>query len=236
MIVMPANSTGMFFHSLGRETRKLGHLFSPGAQRGPFEWMPYALDNGAFSAWDQDANIWDESKWSEHAWKSLLVWTQTATNGKGVVQPPIWAIVPDVPGNAARTIERWPRYTDIIKEFGIPLAVAVQNAMTPEMVRRLRPEPSVICVGGTTEWKWATWRLWKDEFPRVHMLRVNSPEKLYELEHGGIESCDGTGWNRGDRTQTEGLETWARGLRNKTSMPLWPYVSRSRCKKQLTFA
>ena len=35
MLVMPANSTGWFWHCLGRETGRIGHLFSPGAQRGP---------------------------------------------------------------------------------------------------------------------------------------------------------------------------------------------------------
>ena len=34
MIVMPANSTGWFWHCLARETGKIGHLYSPGAQRG----------------------------------------------------------------------------------------------------------------------------------------------------------------------------------------------------------
>lgn len=51
MIVMPANSSGWFWHSLARETGRLGHLYSPGGQRGPWPWFPYALDNGAYACW-----------------------------------------------------------------------------------------------------------------------------------------------------------------------------------------
>lgn len=50
MIVMPANSSGWFWHALARETGRLG----------------------------------------------LVVWSQVAK------ARPLWAIVPDVPGNAAR--------------------------------------------------------------------------------------------------------------------------------------
>ena len=46
MIVMPANSSGWFWHSLARETGRLGHLYSPGGQMGPWPWFPYALDKG----------------------------------------------------------------------------------------------------------------------------------------------------------------------------------------------
>ena len=44
MIVMPANATGWFWHCLARETGRIGHLYSPGAQRGPWPWFPFALD------------------------------------------------------------------------------------------------------------------------------------------------------------------------------------------------
>lgn len=237
MTVMPANSSGWFWHCLSRETGRIGHLYSPGAQRGPWEWFPYALDNGAFSAWDQSENTWDETKWDEQAWRNLLVWTQCVrTSGKNA-QRPLWAIVPDVPGDSARTLDRWPKYSAIVQEFEIPLALAVQDGMTVEIVLSMSPAPEVICVGGSTEWKWATVEMWTREFPRVHLLRCSSPEKLHYLEKLGVESCDGTGWNRGDRKQTEGIEKWARGLTCRTSMPLWTHVCREpKNKEQTSFA
>lgn len=240
MIVMPANSTGWFWHCLAREAGKIGHLYSPGAQRGPYEWLPYALDNGAFAAWDQKNNIWHEDRWIEHKWKILLMWASVATiprNGGYVKLPPLWAIVPDVPGNSDRTLERWERYaTYVQREFGFPLAIAVQDGMTPDIVRSLSPAPDVICVGGTTEWKWATVEMWAQEFKRVHLLRCNLIERVIYLEGLGVESCDGTGWNKGHRDRTQALEDWARGLTARTSMPLAPYVCRAQCAKQQIFA
>lgn len=226
MRVMPANATGWFWHCLARETGRIGHLFSPGAERGPWPWFPYALDNGAYQAWDMDTNTWDESKWDLNAWRRMIFWAQTQA------QKPMWAIVADWIGDGKRTIERWHAFKD---EVPFPRALAVQDGMTSEDAKALNPD--VICVGGTTEWKWATVEMWTREFPRVHVLRVNSPTRLDYLESLGVESCDGTGWNRGDRTQTIGLERWARKQSVSTTELLTPFVCREkRDKQQLTFA
>ena len=107
--------------------------------------------------------------------------------------------------------------------------------MTVEDALALKPD--VICIGGTTEWKWATVEMWVKAFPRVHVLRVNSPTKLDWLESIGVESCDGTGWNRGDKTQTFGLEQWARQKPKPTSELLTPFVCKqAKDKLQITFA
>ena len=233
MIVMPACSSGWIWHCLARETGRIGHLYSPGAQRGPWPWMPYALDNGAFSCWKPADNTFDEDKWrkNEHAWRSMLMWAQVAPT------KPMWAIVPDIPGNSKLTLLRWKYYAGEVKDAGIPLAIAVQDGMTVDQVRRLQPVPKVICVGGTTEWKWETVEMWAKEFPRVHLLRCNAPTKLDWLESLGVESCDGTGWNRGDRKQTQGLEEWCRARAVARTDPIWPHCSRAaKDKNQLVFA
>lgn len=223
---MPANSTGWFWHCLARETGRIGHLFSPGAERGPWPWFPYALDNGAFAAWNSTENKWDESRWSVGAWRRMLFWAAARK------QQPMWAIVPDVPGNATATLERYARFAH---EVPFPKAIAVQDGMTVEQVRDVGAD--VVCVGGTTDWKWATVEQWAAAFPRVHLLRCNRPEQLVYLESLGIESCDGTGWNRGDRKQTIGLERWARSKSAPITTELTPFVCReSRDKKQLEFA
>jgi hypothetical protein len=231
MIVMPANSSGWFWHALARETGRLGHLYSPGAQRGPWPWFPYALDNGAFSCWEPKANTFDDDKWAsvERAWQRLIVWSQIAAF------KPLWAIVPDVPGNASLTFEKWAEFAPTLT--ATPLALAVQDGMTIEQVRALTPAPVVIAVGGSTEWKWETVERWAKAFPRVHLLRCNSPARLYDLEAMGVESCDGTGWNRGDRKQTEGLERWARSKAKPVTSDLTPFVCRAaRNPQQVTFA
>jgi hypothetical protein len=224
MIVMPANATGWFWHCLSRETGRIGHLFSPGAQRGPWPWFPYALDNGAFAAWDQRENIWREDDWDVEAWRKMIRWAQAQA------QHPRWAIVPDWIGSGERTIERWYQFE---KEVPFAKALAVQDRMSVAQARDINPD--VICVGGTTEWKWATVEMWAKSFPRVHVLRVNSPQKLAYLDQLGVESCDGTGWNRGDRTQTRGLELWARQNPTPVQSMLSDFVCKQADKQQLTF-
>lgn len=231
---MPGNSSGWYWHSLALLTGRLGHLYSPGAQRGPWPWFPYALDNGAFSCWNPEDNTFDDDKWqtTETAWKQLLFWAQVAG------QRPLWAIVPDRPGNWDETCLKWSVFAGIVEQSGIPLAVAVQDGATPNSVRALSPAPQVIAVGGSTDWKWETVAMWAKEFPRVHLLRCNSPAKLDVLQKLKVESCDGTGWNRGDRTQTSGLERWCKQHADRIPKrhDMFPFVSRKTDKKQLTFA
>lgn len=223
---MPSNASGWFWHCLARETGRIGHLFSPGGERGPWPWLPYALDNGAFAAWDSKTNFWNEMSWNVNAWRRLIFWAEAQPT------PPLWAIIPDVPGNSKATLDRWKIFKN---DVPFPKALAVQDGMTVADAQALKPD--VVCVGGTTEWKWATVEMWAREFPRVHLLRCNSPEKLSYLEQLGVESCDGTGWNRGDRKQTAGLENWARQKPTPNTSPLTPFVCRkTKQKEQLTFA
>lgn len=221
MLVMPANATGWFWHCLARETGRIGHLYSPGAQRGPWPWLPFALDNGAFSCWDMTHNVFDDDKWAamEPRWQELIAWAAPT----GLAR---WAIVPDVPGDMEETFVKWDRLYRYVCDRDILPALAVQDGMLPADVRSLDNKPAVICVGGTTEWKWSTVEMWAKEFPRVHVLRCNSPEKLSYLETLGVESCDGTGWNRGDRRQTGGLEEWARKNPQPKLYSLTPHVCR----------
>lgn len=49
MRVMLANNTGIQAGYLaGKYPDKIGHLFSPGSQRGPYTFCRFGLDNGAF--------------------------------------------------------------------------------------------------------------------------------------------------------------------------------------------
>jgi len=228
---LAANSTGWFWHSLARETGRIGHLYSPGAQRGPWAWLPFAGDVGVYPLWDQKKNVVDMGAYEAliQRWKRFLFWCQAAPI------KPMWVIVPDVPGNASATIEKWKQYAPAVTDF--PRALAVQDGMVPMDVEALNPRPDVICVGGSDEWKWSTWSTWAANFRRVHVLRCNAPTRLYEMEEAGIESTDGTGMNRGDRKQTEGLERWARSRAAPTTDPLWPHVCRQpRVKEQESLA
>jgi hypothetical protein len=168
-------------------------------------------------------NYFNDEKWEvlDTEWRKLVKWAAPTGMAR-------WAIIPDVPGDSVRTLERWESsYFRIVADSEINPALAVQDGMTPDEVRRSQNKPSVICVGGSTEWKWGTIEMWAKEFPRVHLLRCNSPEKLSYLESLGVESCDGTAWNRGDKRQTSGLENWCRKNPEPKLFALSPYACRA---------
>ncbi len=191
-MVMPSNQSGTRVGYLaGRYPGQLGHLFSPGFQRGPWQFMPYALDNGAFGAWK------NKSGWPVQPWLTLMDWAKKSK------QDPLWCLVPDVVSDRAATLARWEAYAPMAKEYGWPLAFAVQDGMSAADVPT---EAAVVFVGGGDEFKWGTLEMWCREFPRVHVGRVNGYAGLEKCRIAGAESCDGTGWFRGCETQSRGLE------------------------------
>ena len=184
MLVMPADNTGILIGYLaGRFPGRVGHLFSPRPGRvpcGPFSFMPFALDNGAYAAGDN----WDESEWFK-----LLDWAKLSG------QVPAWALVPDVVGDRLRTLRKWDLYRSRLARYGWPLAFAVQDGMVSSDVPT---DAQVVFVGGSTAWKWRTMAEWCRDFPRVHVGRVNSWRRLWQCHDAGAASCDGTGWTRGN--------------------------------------
>lgn len=196
MQVMPSNNSGLVVGYLcGKYPGRLGWLIGPGGWRRPPSWMPVALDNGAFPAWV------NKREWDEHAWWELL---ETATRHC----MPKWAVVPDVVADREATLASWAKWEPILQESfpNLPLAIAVQDGMTPDDVPA---SAKTIFVGGTTEWKWRTATMWTSAFPgRVHIARVNSERLLWMADRAGAVSCDGTGWMRGDPDQLAGLERY----------------------------
>lgn len=185
MIVMPGSNTGIFVGYLaGRYPGRIGNLFGPADKKGPYDFCPFALDNAAYGA------SVSGREWSESEWLALL--QRVRIRGLN----PLWALVPDVVSDRDGTLERWERYLPVVRRFGFRPAFAVQDGMTPSDVPS---EATVVFVGGSTEFKWGTLQTWTTHFPRVHVGRVNSYRRLWQCHDAGAESCDGTGWFRGDQ-------------------------------------
>lgn len=204
-LVMPANNTGAKMREIAAAyPGHLGHLFGPAGWRTP--WLPYALDNGAFPAW-ANGTAWDEA-----AFLALCESARKHEDQGG--EPPLWVVVPDVVTDKEATKARWLEWAPRLRRYGWPLAFAVQDGMHEHDVP---PDADVVFVGGSTKWKWTTANLWGYLFPRVHVGRVNSYRLLWRAFEAGAESCDGTGWFRGDRRQLAGLEQflveWSKGHR-----------------------
>ena len=192
---MLANNTGrMARHLLERYPHHTGQMFAPAGIRKPIDGVPYALDNGCFTNWDP------------------RLFVQMLEKVSKFFHQPLWVVVPDVVGDWDQTIMRWQHWAPWIKDkFGFQLAMALQDKAGRDLWKlRVDPMPDVYFVGGSTRWKWETAYWWCQNAPRVHIGRVNSPKRLWQAMEWGAESCDGTGWFRGDRRQRLGLVQFLR--------------------------
>ncbi len=166
--------------------------------------MPWALDNGRFAVWSAGKE-WDQNRFMDLIDKAL-------TKNR----PPEWVVVPDEVGNAEKTFDEWHEWYPMLEQdpFDFKLALAVQDGMTPDSVKRFCTprQPDVIFVGGTTRFKWRTLQSWCDAFPRVHVGRVNTERQLWMVQRAGAESSDGTGWFRGDPVNGEQVRQLRRYL------------------------
>jgi hypothetical protein len=210
MMVMPANNSSPVVHYwAGKYPSKIGWLCGPSSigKTKLRNWIPFALDNDAFSAWDKGV------EWSERAYFSML------DHVAKLRANPIWALVPDVVADKQATIKKWHDYAPRVRKYGWPLAFAAQDGMTPADVP---VDADVVFIGGTTDWKWKTFPAFTDAFPRVHIGRVNSIDKLWLCEDFGVESVDGTGWFRDgvDNIRFLRLEEFLKGERKQTILEL----------------
>jgi len=196
---MTSNRAGVEIGLLaGRHPGRVGHLISPGAQRGPWREIPYALDNGAWPAWKNGR------AWSENEWRHLLHWAALS----GIT--PLWAVVPDVVADRDATLARWPVYSTVIRSFGFRCAFAVQDGMTFDDVP---DDECVLFLAGSDvgNWKVKNIKPWCARFPgRVHVARVNTWDRLLLCWRAGAISVDGTGWFRKKGQQDKDLRKFLR--------------------------
>ena len=176
MMVMVSNNGGAGMHYLaGRFPGRVGHLYSPAGWDAvkPRKWLPFALDNGAFTGFDEAAffGMLDQIKLS------------------GL--KPRWVAVPDAVSDRGQTLSNWERYWRRCAEYGWPLAFVVQDGMKPEDVPE---DAAVVFVGGSMIWKLRSLEEWAQRFDRVHVGRINTERLLWVCHDAGIESVDGTGW------------------------------------------
>ncbi len=198
---MPANHSSPVVHWMaGAYPGKIGWLVGPSARKKTKlqDWMPFALDNDAFSAFT-NGKPWDLGEWL-----ALIAWVKMTS------RKPLWSIVPDSVGNKSETIRLWAQHVEVVKRSGWAAAFAVQDGMT---CKDVPTDADVVFVGGSTQWKWKTAQMWCAEFPRVHIGRVNSLNRLILCEKFGAESVDGTGWFRdqSDQTKIPSLIRWMSG-------------------------
>lgn len=207
MLIMVSNQTGIEVgHLATKYPGRIGHLYSPGGERGPWSYVPYALDNGAWPAF-KNGRMWECAEW-----RALLRWAVLSG------QKPLWALVPDVVGNRKATLEKWMQHHHEIERTGIRTAFAVQDGMTFDDV------PNAECMlflGGSTKWKVKAIGPWCERFPgRVHVTRVNTWDRLVLSWRSGAVSVDGTGWFHKTGHQKRDLLRFLRETSGETSRAL----------------
>lgn len=171
----------------------VGRLFVP-RDRCAFvdDGRPWAIDNGAFSQFD------------ERAFVRLL----DRLSGKAGC---LFAAVPDAVADPAETLRRFRRWAPRVSAAGFPLAFVLQDGA------RSRDVPwggvASVFVGGSTAWKLSdTAGLLMQEARRrgkwVHVGRVNSRRRIRAICHLGAQSLDGTGCSRYPDTKIPAMLRW----------------------------
>lgn len=156
----------------------LGVIAQPGSNSlQGLDGVPWGADNGCF------AEAWDPVRWLE--------WLTANQHHAAAC---LFAVVPDVVGDHAATLERWHQWGMSVAALGYPLAFALQDGATVDEVPW--DECAAVFIGGTTEFKLSPEaRALAVEARRrglhVHMGRVNSLRRLtYAADF--CDTADGT--------------------------------------------
>jgi hypothetical protein len=164
----------------------------------------WCADNGAFS------DKFDEATW----WQFLQDNAHRASTC-------LFAVAPDVVGDAEATHERSAPWLAKIRELGYPVAYVAQDGLEdlelPHDGTDWWDSFDVLFIGGSTAWKLGPHvrriaAQAKARGKHVHMGRVNS-EKRFRYAHAiGCDSVDGTFLTFGPDTNLPRLMTWLRSL------------------------
>lgn len=172
----------------------------------------YACDNGKFGCDGKGRNWPGTERWWD--------WLQRTVTRYGPDRC-LWALAPDVPFDAAATLDESRPWLAAIRELGVPAAFAAQNGCENGLIPW--GEFDVLFLAGDTEWKTGpiAERLSRETRERgvsVHMGRVNSLTRLRTAEWFGCDSADGTYLAYGPDLNLTRLTRWIAELRHRPSL------------------
>lgn len=187
----------------------VGHLIVPRQWNDPATLdltQPWAMDNGAFSGFDEGCYMRMLKRYQAYqAYHCLFV------------------TAPDVVGDAAATITRWPFWSQMLRGLGWLPAFVAQDGLTPERMPNLKDGRGALFIGGTTEYKesdavralcgYAKARgIW------IHWGRVNG-KRRYELAiKAGCDSIDGTGFSMYPDTNIPKVAAWEKKIQEQPEL------------------
>jgi hypothetical protein len=180
--------------------RCLGLMWTPAAytDRQHVCGSTYAADNGCFTLGDR----FDPAAWLH--WLARMNLTGC-----------LFAVAPDVVGDAAATLARSAPYFDRLHAMGYPVAYVLQNGQ--ETLPVPWDDIDAVFIGGDTEWKLSQHAAQlayaaKARGKWVHMGRVNSRKRLVRAAVMGCDSADGTFLRFAPTTNMPRMLGWLREL------------------------
>lgn len=149
------------------------------------EGFPYALDNGAWTAF-QSGRPFDE--------RLFLGLLERLSAGAD------FAVVPDIVRGGHESLRLSLRWLDRLWWVGCPRLVAVQDGVTPSDLEPYLCDEVGIFVGGTDGWKENTMGEWGDvaraRGALCHVGRVNTARRLRKCIAAQVDSFDGSSASR----------------------------------------
>lgn len=159
-------------------------ILTPHKRRSPPAGFRYALDNGAWSAYQQGHPL-------------DLVAFADAVDRLGAQAD--WVVAPDIVAGGERSLDLSASWLPRLRQLPLVL-IAVQDGMTPAMLAPLVGPRVGIFLGGSTDWKLATMPVW-GAFASArglyfHVARVNTRRRIRLAHWAGASSIDGTSATR----------------------------------------
>ncbi len=153
------------------------------------EGFPYALDNGAWTAYQQG------KPFDERAFVVAL--RKLGANAD-------WTVLPDIVCGGQASLETSLRWMRVVLDESPRALLAVQDGLMPDDVRGFLGARVGIFVGGSTEWKESTIETWaklgRETGCWVHVGRVNTARRIALCTTSGVTSFDGTSASRFAKT------------------------------------
>ena len=220
MIVYCANNGHAHKLKVIRENKnKLGLMFSIGDSRRVDHGYRFALDNGAFSAYQKNKD-WNPElflhKMNVHVRTSERFW-------------PDFVILPDIVAGGLESLNRSKEWLKILKHFYQKYRswyLAVQDGIYPKDIDNdILRNVEGIFIGGTKEWKFMTaalWVKWSHEIgKKCHIGRIGNLRALMWAQRIGPDSVDSSNFAR-HKKQWEELLIFLKGEQNTMSVFLRP--------------
>lgn len=185
----------------------LGCMTTPAQGNVIPDGAEYACDNGKFGKGWPGADAW-------------FAWLQRTVTRYGADRC-LWAVAPDEPFDAARTLDESLPWLPRIRELGIPAAFAAQDGC--DVLGLPWEEFDVLFIAGSTEWKTGPVaeqlaREAKVRGKAIHMGRVNSRQRLGIAEWFGCDTADGTYLAFGPEKNLTRLTGWLDELHHTPSL------------------